>query len=110
MPQPWPWGSTGAGTASASRVLGHSATALLAVAAVLTPIDDRVVSMIARLISLYVPVGGLCLSHSFVVFTVLFWRVGCSPCCFVLLSGCLAVVQRQRLLKQNLCWGIFPAC
>lgn len=38
-----------------------------------------------------------------------FWRAGCSPC-FVLLSGCLEVVQQQWLLKQSLCWGFFPAC
>lgn len=81
-----------AGIAPASRVQGHSATALLAVAAVLTPIDDRVVSMIAGLFSLCVPVGGLCLAHSFMVFMVVFWRVGCSTC-FALLSGCLEVVQ-----------------
>lgn len=92
MPQPWPWGWMGAGIDPASWVLGHGATALLAVAAVLTPIDDRVVSVIASLISLCVPVGGLCLTHSFMVFVVIFWRVGCSPC-FVLLLACLEVVR-----------------
>lgn len=109
MPQPWPWGLMGAGTAPASRVQGHSATALLAAAAALTPIDDGVASMIASLISLCVPEGGLCLTHSFMVFTVVLWRFGCSSC-FVLLSGCLEVVQQQWLLKQSLYWSIFPAC
>lgn len=84
MPQPWPLGLMGAGIAPASWMLGHSATALLAVAAVLTPIDDGAVSMIASLILLYVPAGGI------YGICGVFWRAGCSPC-FVLLSGCLEV-------------------
>lgn len=96
VPQPWPLGSMGAGTAPASRVLGHSATALLAAAAVLTPIDDGVVSMIASLNFLYVPAGGLCLTQSFMIFMVFFGGLGA-----VLVLCCYQGVQ--RLCSSNGC-------
>lgn len=96
VPQPWPLGSVGAGIAPASWVLGHSATALLAVAAVLTPIDDRVVSMTANLILLYVPAGGLYPTHSFMVFMVVFGGLGA----VLVLCGCQGV---WRLCSSNGC-------